>query len=83
MVHQTAESLLEIGILAGRGVQAGLCRFGRNMRRNIVAQMEDALTAVVCLLLMLHTAEDSVNKRDHGFTVYGGPTAVIGAVMCV
>ena len=52
MVHQTAESLLEIGILAGRGVQAGLCRFGRNMRRNIVAQMEDALTAVVCLLLV-------------------------------
>ena len=43
--------------------------------------MQDALTAVVSLFLVLHTAKDTIDHRCHRIAVYVRPAAVIRAVM--
>ena len=45
--------------------------------------MEYTGTAVVCLFLMLGTAEYPVNKSYHRFSINRCPSSVISSVMCI
>ena len=54
MVHKAAESLLEIGVFTGRRVDAGLRCLFHDMARDIIAQVQDTLAAIVSLLLVFH-----------------------------
>lgn len=78
-----AKYFLEIRILAGIGFYAFLSSLMNQPVRNIFTGMEYTGTAVVCLFLMLGTAEYPVNKSYHRFSINRCPSSVISSVMCI
>ena len=78
-----AKYFLEIRILAGIGFYAFLSSLLNQPVRNIFTGMEHTGTAVVCLFLMLGTAEYPVNKSYHRFSINRCPPSVISSVMCI
>lgn len=63
MIQETAKSLFEVGIFAGRCIYADLSSLRRNVPGNIRTEMQDAFAAVIGLFLMLHATKDAVNER--------------------
>ena len=53
------------------------------MVRDVLAHMQDALAAVVSLLLVFHSFQDAVNQGGHRRTVNAGPAPVISTVMSI
>src|SRR5699024_9142245 len=82
VVNQTAKGFLEVSVLACRCINTNLSRFRCDMTRDIIAHMQNALAAVVCLLFMLDTAENTINERNHGLSINGCPSAVIRPADC-
>ena len=63
VVNQTAKGFLEVSVLACRCINTNLSRFRCDMTRDIIAHMQNALAAVVCLLFMLYSVPHEYIKR--------------------
>ena len=76
-----AKNLPEVRLLAGIGSNTFISRFPDQVMRDILTGVQYACTAVIGLFLVLRAAEDPVDQRNHGITVYGGPASVISPIV--